>query len=274
MRDAVREVVGGVRQRASASDVMVVAAAMTCYAVFGLVPLLAIGTRVAAALLGEHEVIRTGAGVARFVPGPIHLDRGIVTFTHAAAGASWWGVLAALVPASLYAEGTVRSLERFSGAPERRSRSLRGRALTVVFVALVLAVVLTLVAAVRPLLFDPFGHGTGPRLLGILVAFNVLFFAAVTTLALIYRLFASTPIRVGPLLFAAGAAASWFAGQTLGYVAAVRVIDGFAHAYGGYDAAAAIAALAFLAYLLHLVVLLGYALALQLHEYPLPRLDG
>ena len=122
------------------------------------------------------------------------------------------------------------------------------------------------VGLLRPLLENPFGTGLGARLLGIFVAFNLLFFAVFFSLLLVYRLFASTPLRRGPLTFAAFAAASWIAGQTLGYVVAIRVVSGFANAFGGYAPAAEVAALSFLIYLQHLIFVFGYLLALVLHE--------
>lgn len=268
VRPVVREIVAGVRDRAGRSDILLVAAALTCYAVFGLVPLLAIGTRIAAALFGRDEVLRTAAGLARFVPGPLHLDRSIVEFAGSAAATSWWAVLAALIPASIYAEGTVRSLERFSHAPERRSRAVRGRLLTAVFAGVVVLGVVVLVGVVRPLLFDPFGSGLGARLLGIFVAFNFLFFAIFGALVLVYRLFATTPIRPPALFGAAFAAASWLASQTLAYTGVVRSVSGYANAFGHYQPVATFAALTFLFYLDHLVFLFGYALALRLHEEP------
>ena len=255
------------RIRAQRSDAMVVAAALTCYAALGLVPLLAIGVRVSAACFGADAVLTTAHELAGFLPGPLHLDVQVVDFARSASRAPWWTVLVALVPVSLYAEGTVRSLERFSRAPERRSRTLRGRALTPVFVVLATSFVVVSVGPLRPLLHNPFGHGLGARLLGIFVAFNVLYFAVFGSLLLVYRLFATTPLRRGPLTLAAFVAASWISGQTLGYVLAIRFISGFANAFGGYAPAGEFAALLFLIYLQHLIFVFGYVLALALHEH-------
>lgn len=258
------------RSHAGRSDAMVVAAALTCFAAFGMVPLLAIGVRVAAWCFGTPAAVATAQGLARFVPGPLGLNREVVVFAGHAARTPWWTTLVALVPVSLYTEGTVRCLQRFSVVPEQVSRTVRGRALTPVFVALAVLFVGVTVGALRPLLDHPFGSGLGPRLLGILIAFNVLFFGAFGTLLIVYRYFTSTPVRRGPLLFAAFAAASWIAGQTLGYVLAVRLVGGFAHAFGGYAPAAEVTALAFLIYLQYLILVFGYLLALVLHEERIP----
>lgn len=262
-----RTTLTGLRRRAARSDLMVVAAAMTTFAVFGLVPLLAIGVRISAALIGSGEVRETAAGIAKYVPGPLGLDRHVLDFAAAAARAPWWTIAVALLPISLYAEGIVRCLERFSRADETVGRTLRGRLLTPVLVGYAIVVVVLLVGVVRPL-FGGLGEGTGGRLLGVFVAFNLLFFPLFAGLLVVYRFFASTPLRRGPLLAGAFVAASWLAGQLLGYVLAVRFVGGFDNAFGGYAPAATVAAFAFLIYLEHLVFLLGYLLALVLHEKP------
>lgn len=266
LRRWARWAIAGVRTRAQRSDLMLVAAGLTFYAVVGLIPMLAIGIRIAAALLGPGAVTDTAASLARFVPGRLGVDDAVRDLAAGAASASWWSAAVAILPASLYAEGAVRALERFSRAPEQRSRTLRGRALTVPLMLVAVAAIALGTTVLRPLLDDPFGTGTGPRLLGILVAFCVLWSGATGVLCLVYRLFASTPLSVAPLLLSAAAAGSWLAGQTLGYVLSIRLLDRLDIAYGGVAWAGAIAAAAFLLYLNHVVVLLGYALALFLHE--------
>lgn len=266
MRQWVVRAVSGVQSRAQRSDLMLVAAGLTFYAVVGLIPLLAIGIRIAAALLGHDAVLDTATSLAGFVPGRLGVDDAIRDLAAGAATASWWSAAVAILPASLYAEGTVRALERFSRAPERRSRTLRGRVLTLPLMLVAAGAIALGTTILRPLLDNPFGTGTGPRLLGILVAFCVLCAGATGVLALVYRLFAATAVAPGPLLLSAGAAGSWLAGQTLGYVLSIRLLDRLDTAYGGVAWAAAIAAAAFLLYLNHVVVLLGYTLALFLHE--------
>jgi uncharacterized BrkB/YihY/UPF0761 family membrane protein len=261
----VMHVLRALRETARRSDVMVVAAAMTCYALFGLIPLLAVGTRVAGGVYGSDQVVRAAHDLSRYLGGPLGIGRGVVAFSQTAVNASWWTSAVAVLPISLYAEG---SLERFSAAPERHSRVIRGRLLTPVLIVLAVALVVLGAGPVRPLLENPFGHGLGPRLLGILVAFNILFFAVFGALLLVYRLFASTRLRRGPLLAGAFVAASWISGQLLGYTLALRFVGGFDNAFGQFAPAGQVAGIAFLVYLEHLVFVLGYLLALALHERP------
>ncbi|MCW2604014.1 MAG: putative glycosyl transferase, partial [Pseudonocardiales bacterium] len=243
-----------------------VAAGLTFYAVVGLIPMLAIGIRIGAAVLGRAAVLDTADRLAEFVPGTLGVDAAVRQLGAGAASASWGSVAVAVVPASLYAEGAVRALERFSVAPERRSRTLRGRFLTIPLMLIAACAIVLGATVLRPLLEDPFGTGTGPRLLGILVAFCIIWAGATGVLCLIYRLFAATAIGAGPLLLSSAAAGSWLAGQTLGYVLSIRLLGRLDAAYGGASWAGAVAAAAFLLYLNHVVVLLGYGLALFLHE--------
>jgi membrane protein len=256
----------GAARRAQRSDLTLVAAAMTFYALIGVVPLLVIAVRITAAVVGRGSVLQTSAAVARFLPGSFGVDDGVRALARDAVGLHWWAALALVLPVSLYSEGIVRSLERFSIVPERRSRVLRGRLLTVplLLVAVLAGVVVTTWA--RPLLHNPFGTGTGSRLLGIFVAFCIGWAGATAVLSLLYRAFATTAISPAALLIAAAAAGSWLAGQSLGYVLVLRVVSGGDAAYGGSRLIAATAAIAFLVYLNHVVFLLGYALALTLHE--------
>lgn len=253
---------------------MLVAAGLTFYAVVGLIPLLAIGLRIGAAVLGRDPLLQTADRLAGFVPGTLGADDAIRDLAAGATTASWWSVLIAVLPASFYAEGTVRALERFSTAPERRSRTLRGRLLTAPLLIIAACAAVLGATILRPLLEDPFGQGTGPRLLGILVAFCVLWAGAAAVLCLVYRLFASTAIALLPLVLAAGAAGSWLAGQTLGFVLSIRMLGGLDAAYGGVPWAGALAAAAFLLYLNHIVVLVGYTFALLLHEERGPAPDS
>lgn len=245
---------------------MVVAAAMTAYATIGLVALLAVALRLAAALLGVDDVSEMAADLAAYVPGPLGLDHAVTELATGAARMSWWAVLSAVLPVSLYAEGTVRSLQRFSVARERTSRTVRGRLLTVPLVLVAALAVVTAATVLRPLLGGPLGTGTGPRLLGVFLAFVVLWPGLTAVLCLVYRLFTSTALRPVPLVVGAAAAGSWLAGQTLGYVLTLRFVSRFAAPYGGYVVAGAVAALTFLLYLNHIVVLLGYLLSLTLQE--------
>jgi hypothetical protein len=263
-----REQISGLRARAGRSDMLVVAAALTSYSAIGLVPLFAIGSRVAAAILGPEDVVRTAQGIARYLHGPLHLDRATVAFARTATSAPWWVVLVALLPVSLFAEGTVRCLERFSLAPARRSRALKGRLLAPLYAAAAVGIILLVTGAVRPLFFNPFGTGPGARVLGFLVAFLIGWGICTCLLAAIYRLFGTTRLRPLPLLIAAGFASGWLTSQTIAFTVVIRGIGGFARAYGGYAPAGAVAAITFLVYLDQLVVVLGYLLALQGHEQP------
>lgn len=267
-RAVLAQVVRGVVALARRSDPMVVAAAMTAYAAIGLVALLAVALRVTAALVGADDVRAMAGDLANYVPGPLGVDTAVRDLAAGAVRMSWWAVLSALLPVSLYCEGTVRCLDRFTVDDGGPSRTLRGRLLTLPLLVVAALAVVIGTTVLRPLIEGPLGTGTGPRLLGVFLAFVVLWPGVTAVLCLVYRFFASTPLRPWPLLVGAAAAGSWLAGQSLGYVLTLRFVSRFAAPYGGYAVAGAVAALAFLLYLNHLVVLAGYLLALRLHEHP------
>jgi hypothetical protein len=219
-------------------------------------------------------VIRTAQGIARYIHGPLQLDRATVAFARTAAAAPWWTALAALLPVSLFAEGTVRCLERFSEVPERRSRALRGRLLAPLYAAAAIAIILLVTGVVRPLFFGPFGTGTGAQAVGALVTFFISWGVWTCVLAAVYRLFGTTPLRPWPLLLAAGFTSAWLTCQTMAFTVVIRLAGGFARAYGGSAPAGAVAAITFLVYLDLLVVVFGYLLALQGHEQPVPWRRG
>lgn len=96
---ALRRVATGVRRRSTRADLMSTAAAMTTYAVIGLVPLLLLGLRISAALFGADGVRGAGERIADYVPGPLGIDVAVRAVATGAVGASWWAVAAAVLPA-------------------------------------------------------------------------------------------------------------------------------------------------------------------------------
>ena len=202
-------IVRDVRRRLAKVDVLFSSAGLTFYAALGAVPLLLIGVKLAVALLGPHAVTDTADALARFLPGKLGVDRAIRALTSAGSTASWWAALAAVVPASLYSEGIVRSLERFSTVPERHSRTIRGRLFSGVLITVATMGIVVTVGALRPLLEHSFGSGTGPRLMGIVLAFVAGWVGATALLSLLYRLFATTSLTPAALIIGSAAAGSW-----------------------------------------------------------------
>src|ERR1700753_237459 len=90
-----RQLSADLRRAAKRSDIMVVAAAMACYAAFGLVPLLSIATRIASGVYGSGRVHEVAQALSQYVKGPLKLDSGIVEFARTASEAEWWTLVVA-----------------------------------------------------------------------------------------------------------------------------------------------------------------------------------
>jgi membrane protein len=265
---AAHSLVRRTRIRAANADVLLGAAALTFYAALGVVPLLLIALRLASALTSAASVRGTAEALSAYLPGPLRVDAAIRWFADHASLASWGAVTAAVIPASLYSEGMVRTLEQISIAPERHSRALRGRLLTLGLGAVATLGALIVVVALRPIIAASYGRGTSARLLGIFIAFCIAWAGATAFLTLLYRVFATTAVRTSALWWGAASTGSWLAGQSLGFVVVLRVAGGVGGAFGGSEVAGAIATIAFLTYLNHVAFLLGYCLTLTLHETP------
>lgn len=248
------------RRRLRNRDVLLYAAGLTFYAALGLVPLLLIGLRLSAVLLGQDAVRQTGEVLARYTPSRLGVGEAVAAVAATGARAGWATVLVAIVPASLYSEGLVRALGRLTDRPSERGRSLRGRLYTALLVGVVSLAMVLLVTVGRPLAARSYGDGTPARLIGILIAFVVGWAGATALLCLIYRVFAPGAVRTPALVWGSAATGSWLSGQTLGFLLVVRLATGVGTAYGGSVLAGAAATVLFLLYLNNIVLLGGFAL--------------
>ena len=171
--------------------------------------------------------------------------------------------VAALVPATLYGEGLVRAFDRLSVRGDRGRRSLRGRLGSLGIVA-ASPVLLLIGLATTSAFTRALGDGTGPRLLGIYLAFLVGWLTISVLLLFAYRALAPERPCRRALLWGALGTASVVSGTSLGWVLFLGIRIPLAQAYGGSTPIAA-AAVSFLwLYLLHAIVLLGYVVTLRL----------
>lgn len=264
-----RTLPGEVTSELRGHDLLFYAAALTFYGAVAVVPLALLATKAVSLALGAGAVEAAGRTLGHYTPSKLGAARALSSIANTGARLSW-SALVAVIPGSLYAEGLVRALDRL-GKADSHARSVRGRLLTV---ALLVGVTIALAIGVGLLrAFDGgLGSGTGPRLLGILVAFVVLWSLWSGLLVPLYRIFgAVTPGWPAALIGGIGTA-SWLAGQTMGFLLVLRLATGVGTAYGGSVVAGALAVVAFLLYLDHIALLLGYAATLRLDRRHLARL--
>lgn len=259
IRDLARDVVDCCRGH----DLALYAAGVTFYAAIAVVPLLLLAVFLAGQLIGVERVADLAAGLAALLPRTSGAEAAATALVDAGAQLGVLAALAALVPATLYGEGLVRAFDRLSRHGDRGRRSLRGRAGSLLVVALS-PVLLLLGLAAESGLSRALGVGLGPRLVGIYLGFLVSWLVVSALLAVAYRTLA--PERVGARALAWGALStgSFVAGTSLGWVLFLGIDLPVAQAYGGSQVLALAAVSALWLLLLHAMVLVGYVLTLRL----------
>ena len=253
-------------------DLLLYAAGLTFYAVIGLVPLLLLATKVAAFCVGSDAVVSAGQRLASYTGTRLGLERAVARLTDSGNRLSVSAVVAAVVPASLYSEGFVRAFDRLSARGQRRNRTTRGRAFSPLLVAAA-SLALLAGASAGSALAGALGSGAGSRVLGVYLAFLLLWVLATSLLCLLYRVFSSERPGTRALLLGAAATGSFEAGMSLGFVLVLRLATGVGTPYGGSVALGVASVLGFLLYLVHVVLLVGFALTLRLDARWRPHRD-
>lgn len=133
---------------------------------------------------------------------------------------AWSGVQAGLVPTSFYGEGLRRAFARFSRPAYSPKEVLtgpvwRGRLLLLAFLAVSPVLLLGVLAAAAGV-SHRLGTGTGPRLLGIYLAFLTGWTLLSVLLAFGYRALAPAKLGGRALAWGAGSTRSFLAGMVLG----------------------------------------------------------
>jgi membrane protein len=171
----------------------------------------------------------------------------------------------ALFPASLYGEGLRRAFLQLSPIRGDRLTGWRGRLglLPVIAVAplMVLAVLVT-----APFVAPLYRDGGAGLILGVVVAFHVVWVAVSVSLVLIYRLVAAGRVGTRALLLGGFGTGSFLAGFLQGFLLFLAIPVDWSLPFGGLPVFGAVAALALWLYLIHILVLAGYRLTLGLND--------
>ena len=244
-------------------DVAVLAAGLTFFAAISLVPLLLIIAFLVAQIVGGDEVRRFASELLPFVPETLRIDQAAEALATQGPALGWSTALAALLTASTYGEGLLRVFSRLDGQRRDSNATVWGRLrfLWVLAAAPLVAVVGLLAVSQLP---DVLGEGGGPRLLGLWATFWVGWLASSLLLGLIYQVFSGRSLRWRALVWGALATGSFLTGMTLGWVLYLRLGLLPRAAFGGSEMVAALVLAAVYLFFFQMVVLVGYALTLQL----------
>ncbi len=259
LRSLVRDVVHSTRGH----DLALYAAGVTFYAAVGVVPLLLLSIWLSGLIVGADEVRESARELAVRLPRNLGAEDAATAVADSGSRLGAGAALAALLPASLYAEGLVRAFDRLSVRGEIGRRTLRGRLGSLGLVA-VSPVLLLLGLATTSALTSTLGTGLGARLLGIYLAFLTGWVSISVLLLFAYRTLAPERPCRRALLWGALGTASMVSGTSLGWVLFLGITLPLDRAYGGSTQLAAAAVSLLWLYLLHAIVLLGYIVTLRL----------
>ncbi|HEY0816294.1 MAG TPA: YhjD/YihY/BrkB family envelope integrity protein [Pseudonocardia sp.] len=243
-----------------ASDLALWAAGATFFGMLGLVPLALVALWSAAALVGPGVVLDGMDTAVSGLPAGHGTAAALHTLTSTAVRMSWLQALVALFPASLYGEGLRRAFLQLTPGQDRFT-GWRGRLGLLVLAVAAPVLVLALLAA-APLVAPMYSAGGGRLLLGIVIAFHVVWILVSTALVLIFQFVAAGHIRLRALFAGGFGTGAVLSGFLQGFLLFLAIPVNWSAPFGGLPGFGAVAALGFWLYLLHLVVLVGFRVTL------------
>ncbi len=249
------------------SDFALWAAGVTFFGIIGIVPAVLVALRVAAALVGA-DAVTTGVAVAvSGLPAGHGTAEALRTLTATATGMSWLQVLVALFPASLYGEGLRRGFVQLAPGDGGRFSGWRGR-LGLLPALAAGPVLVLLVLAAAPVVAPLYAAGGSRLLLGIVIAFHVVWIVVSVALVLVYRLVAAGRTAARSVLLAGFTTGAFLAGFLQGFLLFLAIPIEWSAPFAGLPVFGAVAALALWLHLIHVLVLVGFRLALVLDAAP------
>ncbi len=267
-RARARAAAGEVRRTFPGSDVALWAAGATYFGIIGLVPLALVSLWAVGHLLGAGAVLGAMEAAAGGLPAGHGTPEALRTLTRTAVSMPWWRALFVLFPASLYGEGLRRAFLQLSGVPDRLT-GWRGRA-GLLGVAVVAPFLVLVVLAAAPLVGPMYARGGWWLVLGVVIAFHVVWVTISSALVALFRFVAPGRLGVRALLVGGFGTGSVLAGFLQGFVLFLAIPVEWSAPFGGLPIIGAVSALALWLYLLHLLVLGGYRVTVVLDEM-LPR---
>ncbi|MFC5065099.1 YhjD/YihY/BrkB family envelope integrity protein [Actinomycetospora atypica] len=238
------------------SDVALWAAGATYFGIVGLVPLALASLWAVGRIVGGEALTNAMDAAIVGLPGGHGTPQALRTLTSTALGMSWIQALVVLFPASLYGEGLRRAFLQLSEARDRLT-GWRGRA-GLLGVAAVAPFLVLAVLAVAPTVGPLYAAGGWSLVLGIVIAFHVVFATVSLALVALFRFVAPGKLGWRALLIGGFASGSVLAGFLQGFVLFLAIPVEWSAPFGGLPIVGAVTALGLWLYLLHLLVLAGY----------------
>ncbi|HSU10411.1 MAG TPA: YihY/virulence factor BrkB family protein [Pseudonocardia sp.] len=261
-----RELVRGIGRSYPDSDLALWAAGATFFGIIGVVPIVLVSLRLAAALVGADVLTEGVAAAVAGIPQGHGTPVALRTLTATALQMSPLQTAIVLFPASLYGEGLRRAFLQLSPASPNKFTGWSGRLALLPIVAVAPVLVLALLAA-GPVVSPLYIAGGSKLVLGVVIAFHVTFVLLWIALLLLYRLVGAGRVSTRALVLGSFAAGSVIAGFLQGFLLFLAIPVDWSLPFGGLPVFGAVAALALWLYLIHVLVLVGYRLTLTLDAH-------
>ena len=241
------------------SDLALWAAGVTFFGLIGIVPATMVSLRLAAALIGADAVVAGVDVAASGLPQGHGTPTALHTLAVAAVGMSWLQTAVAVFPASLYGEGLRRAFRQLTPLAADRLTGWRGR-LGLLPVIAVAPVLVLLVLGASPSVAPLYAAGGWALVLGVVIAFHVMFGSLSAALVLVYRFVGPGRPDLRAVLVAGFGTGAVLSGFLQGFLLFLAIPIEWSLPFAGLPIFGAVTALALWLYLLHLLVLLGYRL--------------
>jgi membrane protein len=257
-----QEIARGLGRSHPDSDLALWAAGATFFGLIGIVPIVLVSLRLAAALVGPDVLAQGVATAVAGIPQGHGAPEALRVLTATALRMSPLQTAVVLFPASLYGEGLRRAFLQLSPERPNRFTGWQGRLALLPVVAIAPVLVLALLAA-GPVVAPLYLAGGRSLILGVVIAFHVTFVLLSVALGLIYRLVGGR-IGIRALLLGSASTGAFVAGFLQGFLLFLAIPVDWSLPFGGLPVFGAVAALALWLYLIHVLVLVGYRLTLTL----------
>lgn len=250
--------------RLRSAQVLFHGAGLAFYGLISVAPFMVVGFWIVGAIVGEDRVEDLAGNLAEMAPGEVDVEPAIENLLEVGTGVGFIALLTALWPATAYGSGLVRAFDEISPADDRSAAGFRGRAKTLAL--LVAMPVLLLGALLVSYLLTGLVDGGFAVLAAMWMAAAVVG-AAVTAagIAGIYLLFGPDELSWRAFAIGAGIASFAISVTSAGYLVYLEQGADWEERVAG-SGLATVVLLALWLYLTNVILLAGYAVALQWDE--------
>jgi membrane protein len=261
----VRGLLATMRSRLRGRDTALIAAGLTFYAGFAVVPALVLSLALTSWIAGADRVRDLMGQLASVLPGELGAPDAVARLADAGTRLGVVGALLTLLPISLYGEGLRRALLRFSPAHDRFT-AWRGRLASLPLLLLAPLLVYPLLLVARLLARLSATPGFGATAGAFFAGYYSVLFALTLPLVWVFRVVAAGRLRWRAVVVGALFTAGSLSGFLQGFVLFLSLPLELGAPFGGITVVGGAVAVAFWLFLLQFVLLAGWLFTEALDE--------